>query len=232
MLLRDPQNVIWNLFLAIIPVALGFVIAAGMRRQKRSGGAISWLFWLALLLIWLVFLPNTCYLLTEWRHYLATIVTSPVYLEAQTSRPIFIDFLLMTGFYLLYTGCGLLTFFLAVWPLDRLARRRLRNWVWPLQALIFALCALGVYLGLIDRFNSWDLAHPARLYAILETSLRVQQRPLLFGFILGFGAILWLLYTFFDIWMDGAAWRLRARRDRGQPPPAVFEEESWRRAAS
>ena len=212
--MRPVPNVIWNLFLAIVPVILAFTIARGLRTQKRSGDGIAWILWLPLLVVWLTFLPNTVYLLTEWRHYLQAIVGSPVYFEAEVSREAFISFLLLTGFYIVYTGSGLLTFFLAVWPLDRLARRRVRGWRWPLQALVFISCALGVYLGLINRFNTWDLLHPSQMSAILQTSLQVQQRPLLFGFILGFGAILWVLYTVFDIWMDGAAVRLHAHGAR------------------
>ena len=232
MQLREIHNVVWNLFLALIPVGLAFFIARGLRGQKRSGGPISWALWAGLLLVWLVFLPNTCYLLTEWRHYLDSLSSSPIYFQAEVSRQSFIDFLLMTGFYILYTSCGLLTFFLAVWPLDRLARHRLGPWIWPCQALIFALCALGVYLGLLPRFNSWDLLHPYRLLLILQTSLGVQQRPLLLGFILGFAAILGILYTLFDIWMDGAAWRLHARRVRHAPASRTDLEEEWRRASS
>lgn len=214
MLLRDIHNVVWNLFLAAVPVVLAFVIARGMRGQRRAGESITWALWLPLLVVWLVFLPNTCYLLTEWRHYLETLLTNPLYFQAQRGREGFIDFLLMTGFYLVYSGIGLLTFFLAVWPLDRLARHRLGGWSWPLQGLIFVLCALGVYLGLIFRFNSWDLLHPAKLIEILATAMGVQGRPLLLGFLLGFGAILWALYSVFDVWMDGAAWRLHAYRER------------------
>ena len=214
MLLRDVHNVIWNLFLAAVPVGLAFVIARGLRGQRRAGEPIRWALWLPLLLVWLIFLPNTCYLLTEWRHYLQTLLSSPVYFQAQQGREGFIDFLIMTGFYMIYSGIGLLTFFLAVWPLDRLARRRLGGWAWPVQGMIFILCALGVYLGLIFRFNSWDLLHPAKLIDILATAVGVQGRPLLLGFLLGFGAILWVLYSVFDVWMDGAAWRLRTHRER------------------
>lgn len=214
MLLRDFHNVVWNLFLAVVPVVLAFVAAHGMRGQRRAGEPLTWALWLPLLLVWLVFLPNTCYLLTEWRHYIETLLTNPVYFQAQRGRAGFIDFLIMTGFYLIYSGIGLLTFFLAVWPLDRLARRRLGGWSWLLQGVIFVLCALGVYLGLIFRFNSWDLLHQEKLREILATAMGVQGRPLLIGFLLGFGAILWILYSVFDIWMDGAAWRLRAYRER------------------
>ena len=126
-----------------------------------------------------------------------------------------VDFFLITGFYLVYSGAGLLAFFLAVWPLDRLTRPRL-GWLGAaLRPLIFPLCALGVYLGLMQgRFNSWDLVNGSRLTALLTTTAQVFQRPLLTGLILLFGAVLWVFYVAFDIWMDGIAWRLSRRHAR------------------
>lgn len=212
MLLRPTPNVIWNLFLAIVPVALAFVIARGVRRERAARGAVRWALWGSLAAVWLFFLPNSCYLLTEWRHYLTTLTQSSLFAEAHHSGDRRIDFFSVTVFYLLYSGAGLLAFFLAVWPLDRLTRVRLGRPGAVLRPLIFPLCALGVYLGLMrGRFNSWDLLHASRLSEMLSTVAQVVQRPALAGLILLFGAVLWLFYAAFDIWMDGWAWRLSRR---------------------
>ena len=83
------------------------------------------------------------------------------------------------------------------------------------RPLIFPLCALGVYLGLMrGRFNSWDLVNGSRLSAILATTVQALHRPYLVGLLLLFGAVLWLFYAAFDIWMDGWAWRLSRRHAR------------------
>ena len=210
--MRPVPNVAWNLFLAVIPVVLAFAIARGARRDIRETGRIRWGLWLPLGVVWLAFLPNSCYLLTEWRHFFDTLTQSQLFMQARQSREGRTDFFIVTAFYLLYSGAGLLAFFLAVWPLDRLTRRRL-GWVGAaLRPLIFPLCALGVYLGLTaGRFNSWDLVHPHRLAGLLATTAATLARPALLGFILAFGAILWLFYAAFDIWMDGLAWRLARR---------------------
>ena len=137
MLMRPIPNVIWNLFLAVVPVALAFVVARGVRRERASHGSVRWLLWGPLAAVWLFFLPNSCYLLTEWRHYLTTLTQSSLFSEAHHSGGGRIDFFFVTAFYLLYSGAGLLAFFLAVWPLDRLTRVRLG---WPgavLRPLIF-----------------------------------------------------------------------------------------------
>ena len=219
-MLRPPTSVLWNLFLAVIPVVLAFAIARGARRDMRATGRIRWGRWLPLGVVWLVFLPNSCYLLTEWRHYLETLTRSPLYAQAHQSRDGQLDFFITTGFYLFYSGAGLLAFFLALWPLDRLTRRRL-GWAGTLlRPLVFPLCALGVYLGLTrGRFNTWDLVNAPKLAALLAMTTQVFQRPFLLALILSFGAVLWLFYAAFDIWMDGVAWRLSRRPAREKDSP-------------
>lgn len=210
---RPPGNVAWNLFLAAIPVVLAFAIARRVRAGRQEPGRAHWVVTVPLLLIWLVFLPNTCYLLTEWRHFLDAVTRGPIYAQAKTSRDGILDFLLLLGFYIAYSGSGLLAFFLAIWPLDQMARRW-GAWRTVGQAVFFVLCALGVFLGLINRFNSWDLVHPQRLQAIIGAMAETLKRPVLLGLILGFGATLWTLYGAFEIWMDGA--RLRFDRTRAR----------------
>lgn len=212
--MRPAPNVVWNLLLALIPVGLAFAIARGVRGDRHTMGRVRWAVWGPLALVWLVFLPNSCYLLTEWRHYLDTLTQSTLFAQAHANRDGRVDFFLTTAFYLLYSGAGLLAFFLAVWPLDRLTRRRLGP-AGAARVLIFPLCALGVYLGLMrGRFNSWDLVNAHRLSGLLNTAAQVAHRPLLLGLILSFGAILWLFYALFDVWMDGLAWRLSRRHSQ------------------
>ena len=211
-MLRPSPVVLWNLFLALVPVVLAFVIARGVRHERQHHRPLRWGLWPPLAVLWLIFLPNSCYLLTEWRHYLETLTRSPIYAEAQKGGDARFDFFVITGFYFFYSGAGLLAFFLAVWPLDRLTRPRLGRVGAVLRPVIFPLCALGVYLGLMQgRFNSWDLVNGRRLTALLSTTSHVFQRPHLLLVILVFSAVLWLLYALFDIWMDGLAWRLSHR---------------------
>ena len=222
--MRPVPNVIWNLFLAIVPVVLAFVIARGVRREQAATGYVQWLLWGPLALVWLIFLPNSCYLLTEWRHYLDTLTQSPLFSQAHQGGGR-LDFFLVTGFYLVYSGAGLLAFFLAVWPLDRLTRRRLGWWGLALRPLIFPLCALGVYLGLMrGRFNSWDLVNGSRLGDLLATTAQIFERPAVLISVLIFGAVLWIFYAAFDIWMDGIAWRL-SRRHANRAHPDNFREK-------
>ena len=77
-----------------------------------------------------------------------------------------------------------------------------------------AFCAVGVYLGLVWRFNSADVLHPRRLLIIGQVLVMVTHSPVLMGLILAFAVGLWGMYFLFDIWMEGALARARAARDR------------------
>src|ERR1051325_7098363 len=66
---RMLHPVYWNLFLAIIPVPLGYLTAWALSKRGEKRNLPVWLAF-PIALAWLVFLPNICYLLTEWRHLL------------------------------------------------------------------------------------------------------------------------------------------------------------------
>lgn len=157
---------------------------------------------------WLAFLPNSCYLLTEWRHFLDTLYFGGLYHEARLSPDGAMRFLAYTAFYALYSGCGMVCFALSIRPLARVLRTRGVNVVLPGIAL-FLLVALGVYLGLILRYNSWDIV--ARPGVIAASIANVLSRPRLGMVIVGFAAFLWIAYSAIDIWIDGFSQRISSR---------------------
>lgn len=197
------ENVLWNGMLASIPVAVAYAFRWVLDKKptslRRYAAAT------ALAIIWLVFLPNTCYLLTEWRHYLKLLDTYNLFLRANNDSALFILLILGSLFYFLYSAFGMVTFAMAVRPMERAALNRgicIRFWGFP----FFAAVSLGVYLGLVLRFNSWDLAtNPGIVWrAIVE----IGGQPRLAGFILAFGVFLWIAYECLDIWIDGLRYRL------------------------
>jgi uncharacterized membrane protein len=197
--------VMWNGMLATIPVGAGYALRSVLDRKplRVTGCALA----LALGLIWLIFLPNTCYLLTEWRHYLDMLDSQNLFLRAKGDNVLFIKLTLGTMFYFLYSLFGMAAFAMAIRPVERAALRRgiaVRFWALP----FFAAVALGVYLGLVLRFNSWDaIGNPAMVW---EAIVEVGGRPKLAAFILAFGGFLWVAYEVLDIWIDGLKQRLAA----------------------
>lgn len=161
---------VWNLFLAWIPVwlSMGVREAAGGRLQ-RIGNVL-------LFPAWLVFLPNGPYVLTDLFH-----------LRPLSGIPLWLDWLILLS-------CGWTGLLLAFWSLIRM-----ENWLRPLVPpaagfffvpLVLVACAYGVYLGRFERWNSWDIiAHPFALAADVLRSLfrpRALGMTLLFSVFLGF----------------------------------------------
>lgn len=197
------QNVVWNAMLAIIPVAMAYALRKIL--DKRPSSLPRYLAATAIAAVWFFFLPNTCYLLTEWRHFLSALDSQNLFVRARTDNVLFIQLMLGSVFYFLYSGFGMLAFTMAIRPVERAAIRRglaIRFWAFP----FFAAVSLGVYLGLVLRFNSWDLAtNPGLVWrAIVE----IGGRPKLAAFILAFGGFLWIAYESLDIWIDGIKLRL------------------------
>jgi uncharacterized membrane protein len=141
---NEYNNLAWNLFLAWVP----FLIALGVYALHRRG--VSPLRLVPAALMWLVFLPNAPYLVTDF-----------VYLREFRSVPLGYDIVMLTTF----AGVGLLLGFLSLYLMHTLARRVFGVTAgWAAVTIVLALAGFGVYLGRFVRFNSWDLVtNPSRL---------------------------------------------------------------------
>lgn len=197
------KNVMWNGMLAAIPIAVAYAFRWVLDKKPTSLRRYATA--AALAVIWFVFLPNTCYLLTEWRHFLAALDSQNLFLQADGDSMVFIKLILGSLFYFLYSAFGMVAFAMAIRPVERAAINRglcIRFWGFP----FFAAVSLGVYLGLVLRFNSWDLATNPGI--VWQSIVEVGGHPRLAAFILAFGAFLWFAYESLDIWIDGLKYRL------------------------
>lgn len=134
----------WNLFLAWIP----FVLALLLYERARVGP--SWRVLAPLGLLWLAFFPNAPYLITDLKH---------VGQGAQV--PVLYDVLLLSAAAWLGLLLGLTSLFLV-----HAVVRRLVGVLdaWALVVGVLALSSFGIYLGRVQRWNSWDLVvHPASI---------------------------------------------------------------------
>jgi uncharacterized membrane protein len=142
----------WNLFLAWIPFALALLLYA----LARAGAPLRALVPFGLL--WLVFFPNAPYLVTDLKH-----------IGPGGRVPVLYDVLLLSA--AAWTGLllGLTSLFLV-----HMVVRRLVGAVnaWALVVAVLALSSFGIYLGRVQRWNSWDVvANPVPLGAQLLQGL-------------------------------------------------------------
>lgn len=195
----------WNLLLAALAVGLAFALVRTVRVHRARGDRMLAVPLVLVGAAWLLMLPNTCYLFTEVRHFFDAIEDRDLWSRSMCSSPARWSLAARSLVVALYAGVGALTYGLSIRPVRKLLDEigAPTRWILP---LFFAVVALGVYLGLIQRLNSWDvLTHPARVLANAIDAVRAPRR--LLGVMLG-GAVLWTVYEIVDIWIDGAAVRL------------------------
>jgi uncharacterized membrane protein len=128
----------WNLLLAWVPLVMAIAIGRAVARRAGRWALVG------LGAVWLAFLPNAPYLVTDLIH-----------LRGREDGLPALDAAMFGAF----AATGLLLFVAAVHPVQRAARvrlggRRVRGFV---PACIW-LSAIGIYLGRVLRWNSWDIA--------------------------------------------------------------------------
>lgn len=190
-----------DVFLALIPVVFARWLRRGIDGEVSAGRRLRWWLWAPLALLWLLFLPNTAYLLTEWRHYLTTIIVNQsTYYPVVRGRAYAVDatrnLLFLTAFFGLFSGIGMVTMVAAIRPIEALlSRYAAKVRVWAIPAL-FVFCSVGVYLGLVDRLNSWEPLDARTVTLVATSPAHIAGSPWLMVIILWFAAFLWLFYRF------------------------------------
>jgi uncharacterized membrane protein len=126
----------WNLFLAWIPLLAALAVYDGRRR----GASLIQL--LPVAAVWLLFLPNAPYLLTDLGH-----------LGSRDDAPLWFDIALFSSF----AWTGMLLGFLSIFLMQGIVRRAAGPvWSWVLVAASLAASSFGIYLGRSLGWNSWD----------------------------------------------------------------------------
>ncbi len=126
---------LWNLFLAWLPLLFAALALTAARR--------SLLLALAPGLLWLVFLPNAPYLVTDLMH-----------LAYDGRVPVLFDAVLLFSFALCGLALGLASL---RWMQGLVASRWGRLGGWAFAATALGAAGFGIYLGRYVRWNSWDL---------------------------------------------------------------------------
>lgn len=145
-LLGNSRWMAWNLFLAFVPLILS-VWLFRTPTHRRLSRSLSW--WVGLL-VFIAFLPNAPYVLTDIIHFVEDI--------RRNDLSIWIITLILIPQYLLFIVAGFEAYVLSLINMGYyLNRQGWSRWVFWTELLIHGLSAIGVYLGRFLRFNSWDL---------------------------------------------------------------------------
>ena len=148
----DDVNLVWNLFLAWIPLWLALLFYDRHAHRARLATLAS------LGLLWLLFFPNAPYIATDLK-----------YLVGSTGREFWYDGLLIGT----AATTGLLLGFVSLYLFHAIVRRGVgARAAWFFVFSVLGLSSFGVYLGRFLRWNSWDVfVRPGTLVAHISGAL-------------------------------------------------------------
>lgn len=166
---------LWNLFSAIIP----YKITNQLKEIKSS-----FLFYL-LFPVWLIFLPNAPYIITDLVH-----------LHQGTKMPIWFDLLLIVSF----SVTGMLLFLISLNTMFLMIKMRFSNkTAWFISVSVLFLSGFGIYLGRFLRWNSWDIINKPQIL-FHDISIRIfhpMQHPKTWIITFGFGLLFLIIFLGF-----------------------------------
>jgi uncharacterized membrane protein len=165
-----------NLFLACVPLFLSTVLRVTNRLR------FHWTIMAALGGLWLLFLPNAPYILTDILH-----------LTRASEAPVWYDLALLVS----CAGTGLLVGYLSLIDVQGIVAHRFTptvGWIFALTSLV--LSGFAMYLGRFLRWNSWDVLFTPTLVLNIAGGLlhpfehvRPLSVTLVFGIIFALGYI-------------------------------------------
>jgi uncharacterized membrane protein len=143
-------TVIWNIFLVFLPLVFYLYLKSywhrtGLIKFNQKAAAV------VLFLFWLLFFPNTAYIITDVRHLLD-------YCPLNSPDRVCVDNAWMIIIFFAYSSFGWVSFYYLLKLMSDLVNevfKKLRPNFFA--ALIIPITSLGVLLGLLNRFNSWDI---------------------------------------------------------------------------
>jgi uncharacterized membrane protein len=169
---------LWNLFLAWLPLLFALRLMSVLRRKLWS----SWEA-LALSMLWLVFLPNSFYMISDYIH-----------LQDMTPGTVLYNAVMFTSF--IYNGVllGYASLYLVHVRLrQRLGARTAFLWI----GFTLLLCSAAIYLGRDLRWNSWDILTNTGglVFDISDRLLHPSAYPQMFLTVISFSILLLSIYA-------------------------------------
>ena len=143
---------VWNLFLAAVPAVAALLLVHAS--ERRTAGVIQG-FWF---LLWLAFLPNAPYIVTDFVH-----------LTPRPPVPLWFDIALLGS----CAATGLLLGYVSVADVHGVVTKRHgRATGWSVAIVALLLSGFGVYVGRFLRWNSWDVvAKPGTIFGDIASRI-------------------------------------------------------------
>jgi uncharacterized membrane protein len=142
-------GIIWNLLLLVIPFFLAKILYRLWKKNsfKNINEKIAAILFF---MLWLLFIPNSVYVLTDVRHLLN-------YCPVNYYR-ICINNAWMIVFFFTYASIGWVTFVLLLNQMKAIFKEAYGQLIEKLFVIIIIpIISLGVLLGLVNRWNSWEV---------------------------------------------------------------------------
>lgn len=169
--------ILWNIFLAFIPFLISFTILSFLKEGKFNK-----LILIAGFILWILFIPNAPY-----------IVTDLIHLGTSRSVPILYDaILLFSSAYV-----GLILGFYSLSQMEQIIQMRLsKRKTSVVMGIIILVISFGMYIGRFLRFNSWDVFfnHTSLLKNIWEIFSQSTLHMAVYLYTLLFFSFLYLFY--------------------------------------
>lgn len=143
-------TVAWNIFLVFLPLMFYLFLKSywrrtGLRKFSQKAGAAM------LFILWLIFLPNAAYIITDIRHLLN-------YCPLDSPNKVCAANAWMIIFFFTYSSFGWVSFYYLLKLMSNLFEEMFNGLPANLfAALVIPITSLGVLVGLLNRFNSWDV---------------------------------------------------------------------------
>ena len=154
--------------LITVALSLGEFLYTRNRQTQPSTRSFGW--WIVFLMF-IFFLPNAPYVLTDVIHLVEDI---------RSGYSIWIISLALIPQYLVFIVLGFGAYILCLIQLQQYCQAQgWGSWNKGIELLVQFLCAIGIYLGRFQRFNTWDIL--TRPNALIESVVQdiLSQRPLL-----------------------------------------------------
>lgn len=130
--------ILWNIFLALIPFVISSILLS-----FSKGGNLNKIIFIIGFILWLLFIPNAPYLITDFIH-----------LGEIRAVPLLYDIILLFS----SAYVGLLFFFYSLSHIEEIFKTKYKKFTTSIiMTIIIMMISFGIYLGRFLRFNSWDI---------------------------------------------------------------------------